>query len=124
MDKFFLSDFLDDDSGGVPIVALNDDEALNGIDIDETLPILPLRNSVLYPGVVFPITVGRNKSLKLIGDYGHSDSNIGVLAQQNNEVEDPAEGDLYRVGTMARILKQFTMPNGSITILVQGIRRF
>ncbi|MBO4231927.1 MAG: endopeptidase La [Bacteroidales bacterium] len=124
MDKFFLSDFIDDDSGGIPIVALNDDETLDGMDIDETLPILPLRNSVLYPGVVFPITVGRNKSLKLVGDYGHSDNNIGVLTQKNNDVEDPAEDDMYRVGTMARILKQFTMPNGSITILVQGIRRF
>lgn len=124
MDKFFLSDFIDDDSGGIPIVALNDDETLDGMDIDETLPILPLRNSVLYPGVVFPITVGRNKSLKLVGDYGHSDNNIGVLTQKNNDVEDPTEADMYRVGTMARILKQFTMPNGSITILVQGIRRF
>ena len=124
MDKFFLSDFIDDDSGGIPIVALNDDETLDGMDIDETLPILPLRNSVLYPGVVFPITVGRNKSLKLVGDYGHSDNNIGVLTQKNNDVEDPTEADMYRIGTMARILKQFTMPNGSITILVQGIRRF
>ncbi|MCQ2285690.1 MAG: endopeptidase La [Bacteroidales bacterium] len=124
MDKSFLTDFLEGETGVVPIVALNDDEALNDTEIDDILPILPLRNSVLYPGVVFPITVGRNKSLKLVAEYARSERNIGVLTQNNNEIEDPEEKDLYRIGTMARIIKQFTMPNGSITIVVQGIKRF
>ena len=124
MDKFFLTDYNDEETIAMPVVALNDDESLDSMEVDETLPILPMRNTVLYPGVVFPITVGRNKTLKLVSDYAYSDNNIGVLAQQNKDVDDPTEADMYRVGTMARILKQFTMPNGSITILVQGIKRF
>ncbi len=121
-DNFFI-DFLSNESSVIPLFSLEDEENLQNQEIPETLPILPLRNTVLYPGIVIPITVGRNKSIKLTQDYGRSNSPIGVVTQKANETEEPTFDDIYKVGTMARIIKYISMPDGSITIIVQGIKR-
>jgi len=92
--------------------------------IPETLPILTLRNTVLFPGVVLPITVGRDASLRLVKDAFGDDKLIGVVAQRSSEIEDPTPADLYDVGTMAVILKLIKMPDGSKSIVIQGKRRF
>jgi len=90
----------------------------------ESLPILPLRNTVLYPGVVIPITVGRDKSLKAVKEAYKADKIIGVVAQQDARVEDPETKDLSAVGTVARIVKLLKMPDGSNTVIIQGKQRF
>jgi len=92
--------------------------------IPEILPILPLRNTVLFPGVVIPITVGRDKSIHLIKDYNKGDKTIGVVAQRSDTTEEPNEEDLYTVGTIAQIIKMLRMPDGNTTIIIQGKRRF
>jgi ATP-dependent Lon protease len=94
-------------------------------DVPEELGILPLKNTVLYPGVVIPITVGRDKSIQLVKEaYATEERLIGVIAQRNMHVEDPDATDLFRFGTVARILKLIRMPDGSVTIVIQGRARF
>lgn len=93
-------------------------------DVPETLPILALRNTVLFPGVVLPITVGRDASLRLVKDAFNDDGLIGVVAQRDADLENPTEDDLYEVGTVATILKLIKMPDGSKSIVIQGKRRF
>ncbi|TAE45372.1 MAG: endopeptidase La [Cytophagales bacterium] len=90
----------------------------------EKLSILPLRNAVLFPGVVIPVTVGRKKSIKLVKKAYKGDKIIGVSTQRQNNIEDPHSDDLYKVGTVAQILKLFNMPDGNVTILIQGKNRF
>ncbi|MCK5838658.1 MAG: endopeptidase La, partial [Bacteroidales bacterium] len=92
--------------------------------IPEILPLLPLRNTVLFPGVVIPITVGRDKSIKLIREYYQGDKIIGVVAQKDAEVEDPVANDLNAIGTVAQIIKILQMPDGSTTAIIQGKKRF
>ncbi|HEV2355155.1 MAG TPA: LON peptidase substrate-binding domain-containing protein, partial [Puia sp.] len=102
----------EDDLDFMPIIPLNetDSENLNDIEIPKELPVLPLRNTVLFPGVVLPITVGRDKSIKAVNDAYKSDKLIGVLAQKDSSVEDPGVTDLEDVGTVARIIKLIKMP--------------
>ena len=88
------------------------------------LPILPLRNNVLFPGVVIPITVGRDKSIKLIQEANRGNKTIGVVSQKNQEEESPAFEDLHKVGTVAQIVRMLKMPDGSSTVIIQGKRRF
>ena len=88
------------------------------------LPILPIRNTVLYPGVVIPITVGRDKSIKLINDANNKDKIIGVVSQKDQNIEDPSFEHLFSIGTVARIIKMLKMPDGSTTVIIQGKRRF
>ena len=88
------------------------------------LPFLPLRNTVLFPGVVLPITVGRDKSIKAVNDAYKADKLIGVVAQKDSTVEDPAIKDLENIGTVAKIVKQIKMPDGGTTIIIQGKSRF
>src|ERR1700712_3049355 len=97
----------EDDMDFMPIIPLNesDNENLNDIEIPKELPVLPLRNTVLFPGVVLPITVGRDKSIKAVNDAYKADKLIGVLAQKDSTVEDPSTDDLESVGTVARIVK-------------------
>ncbi len=102
------SDFEDDSKGTYP----------------SNLPLLPLRNTVLFPGVVFPVTVGRDKSIKLIEDAYKADKIIGVIAQKDQDIEDPNANDLYKTGTLGHILKMLKMPDGNITAIVQGKRKF
>ena len=97
---------------------------MNSEEIPDILPILPLRNTVLFPGVVIPITVGRDKSIRLIKDYYKGNRIIGAVAQKDAGIEDPEFSDLNLVGTVAYILKILQMPDGSNTAIIQGKRRF
>src|SRR5882762_2178519 len=116
----------DDDMDFMPIIPLNesDNESLNDIEIPKELPVLPLRNTVLFPGVVLPITVGRDKSIKAVNDAYKADKLIGVVAQKDSNIEDPTVSDLEDIGTIARIVKLIKMPDGGTTIIIQGKRRF
>jgi len=116
----------EDDLDFMPIIPLNetDNEGLNDIEIPKELPVLPLRNTVLFPGVVLPITVGRDKSIKAVNDAYKADRLIGVLAQKDSSIEDPTVTDLEDVGTVARIIKLIKMPDGGTTVILQGKRRF
>ena len=125
MDKEqFINEFLNSESNFIPLFSMEDEEILKKEELPETLPILPLRNTVLFPGIIIPITVGRSKSIKLAQKYSRNNEPIGVVTQKENEVEEPTIDDIYKVGTMARILKYISMPDGSVTIIVQGIKRF
>src|SRR3954470_10409238 len=102
---FELKVGIDEDSDFIPLLSAEDEDNMRNEQIPEILPILPLRNTVLFPGVVIPITVGRDKSIQLIKDYNKGDKTIGVVAQRNDTVEEPGVEDLYRVGTVAFIIK-------------------
>ncbi len=110
----------------MPIIPINETEHDNLADaeIPKEIPILPLRNTVLFPGVVLPITVGRDKSIKAVNDAYKTDKLIGVLAQKDSSVEDPSLTELVAVGTIARIIKVIKMPDGGTTVILQGKRRF
>ena len=110
----------------IPIIPLNEHEEDNGADIviPSELPLLPLRNTVLFPGVVLPITVGRDKSIKAITDAYRADKLVGVIAQKDSNVEDPTINDLEEIGTVARIIKLIKMPDGGTTVIIQGRKRF
>ena len=116
----------DDDTDFIPIIPLNENE--NDLDkiteVPDHLPILPLRNTVLFPGVVLPITVGRDKSIKAVNDAYKSNKLIGVLAQIDSTIEDPEVKDLCSIGTIAKIVKLIKMPDGGTTIIIQGKKRF
>jgi ATP-dependent Lon protease len=120
-----FSSFNEDDSGElIQLIAPEDEEAINPDSFPDELPILPIRNTVLFPGVVIPITVGRQKSIRLVKNSYRGDRIIGVVAQKNDKVEEPGLDDLYRVGTVARIVKMLVLPDGNTTIIIQGKLRF
>ena len=110
----------------LPIIPLHegDQEEQANLELPAELPLLPLRNTVLFPGVVLPITVGRDKSIKAVTEAYKADKLIGVVAQRDSQVEDPQVGDLAAIGTVARIVKQIKMPDGGTTIIIQGKARF
>jgi ATP-dependent Lon protease len=116
----------EDDMDFLPIIPLNesDQDDTNGIEVPPEIALLPLRNTVLFPGVVLPITVGRDKSIKAVADAYKSDKLIGVVAQKDSNVEDPGIKDLEQIGTIAKIVKQIKMPDGGTTIIIQGKSRF
>ncbi|HSU28706.1 MAG TPA: endopeptidase La [Chitinophagaceae bacterium] len=116
----------EDEMDFLPIIPLNesDQEDLNGIAIPDNIALLPLRNTVLFPGVVLPITVGRDKSIKAVNDAYKGDKLIGVVAQKDSNIEDPGVNDLESVGTVAKIVKLIKMPDGGTTIIIQGKSRF
>lgn len=114
----------DEESEIIPIIADGTEEELKNFQAPEVLPILPLRNTVLFPGVVIPITVGRQKSLKLIQDVFRGDKLLGTVTQTDGGIDDPEQTDLYQVGTVAQILKILEMPDGSTSVIIQGKRRF
>ena len=122
--ELILSDLLNNDNNFIPLFSSEDEERIRRDKVPTEMAILPLRNTVLYPGTVLPITVGRAKSIKLAQDFAHGEYPIGVVTQKDTEVEDPLASDLFTVGTMARILKYITMPDGSVTLIVQGIKQF
>lgn len=115
---------IDENSELIPLMTPEDEEEMNKETLPETLPILSLRNTVLFPGVVIPITAGRDKSIKLINDANKGSKVIGVVAQKDEAVEDPTAKDINPIGTVARILKVLKMPDGNITIIIQGKKRF
>jgi ATP-dependent Lon protease len=123
IDNLSLQEF-DSEAELIPLLTPEDEEEMNNEELPESLPILPLRNMVLFPGVVIPITAGRDKSIKLINDANASGKNIGVVAQKNEEDEDPTKEDIHTIGTVARILRVLKMPDGNITIILQGKKRF
>jgi len=129
MDKINLKAVLlqnmgEDSADFLPIMG-DEKELLNdNMQIPDTLPILPLRNTVLFPGVIIPINIGRDKSLKLIKDSYRQSALIGVVAQKDTNTENPDINDLYQIGTVASILKILEMPDGTTTAIIQGKRRF
>ncbi len=123
LDSLSLQDF-DENSELIPLMTPEDEEEINKEQLPETLSILSLRNTVLFPGVVIPITAGRDKSIKLINDANNGSKVIGVVSQKDEAVEDPKAGDIYPTGTVARILKVLKMPDGNTTVIIQGKKRF
>jgi ATP-dependent Lon protease len=116
----------EDEIDFLPIIPLNESDQgdMNGIEVPAEIALLPLRNTVLFPGVVLPITVGRDKSIKAVNDAYKTDKLIGVVAQKDSSIEDPEVKDLESVGTIARIVKLIKMPDGGTTIIIQGKNRF
>ena len=122
-DNMSLSD-LDGESELIPLLTSEDEELLEKENLPDTIPILPLRNTVLFPGVVIPITASRDKAIELINDANKSDKKIGVVAQIDKIIDDPKPIDLYKIGTVAKILRVLKMPDGNITVIIQGKKRF
>ena len=116
----------DDESDFMPIIPINvnETEQDKNMVIPNEIPILPLRNTVLFPGVVLPITVGRDKSIKAVQEAYKTDKLIGVIAQKDTNIENPEAADLCRIGTVAKILKMIKMPDGGTTVIIQGKKRF
>ena len=112
-----------EDQVSIPLLSSEDEAAMERESTPEDLPILPLRNTVLFPGVVLPINVGRDQSLKLLKEASKGGHDIGVMTQRDAEVENPLATDLHDVGTVARIVKMLRMPDGSNTVIIQGKRR-
>ena len=123
IDNLSLQEF-DSEADLIPLLTPEDEEEMNNESLPELLAILPLRNMVLFPGVVIPITAGRDKSIKLINDANAAGKNIGVVAQINEEEEDPTRKDIHKIGTVARILRVLKMPDGNVTVILQGKKRF
>ena len=117
------SDETESGSDLFPLFSQQEEKESNKLTVPESLPILPIRNTVLFPGVVFPITVGRDKSIKLIKDANKGDKIIGVFAQKDPETEEPGIADLNTIGTMAQIIKILRMPDGNTTAIIQGKRK-
>ena len=118
-----ISDMLDGSHQVIPITGGDDDELPTGIAIPDVLPILTLRSSVLFPGSITPITVGREKSMKLVRDVEQNGGILGAVLQKESDVEVPGPGDMYRIGTAAKILKILEMPNGNLTVILHGIEK-
>jgi ATP-dependent Lon protease len=116
----------EDEVDFMPLIPLHEGEETGDEEIvtGSSLPLLPLRNTVLFPGVVIPITVGRDKSIKAISEAYKTDKLVGVLSQRDSNVEDPAIADLVTIGTVAKIVKLIKMPDGGTTAILQGRKRF
>jgi ATP-dependent Lon protease len=123
LDNLSLQEF-DSEAELIPLLTPEDEEEMSNEVLPESLLILPLRNTVLFPGVVIPITAGRDKSIKLINDANAGNKIIGVVAQKNEDDEDPTKNDIHTIGTVARILRVLKMPDGNVTVIIQGKKRF
>jgi len=119
LDSFAGANF-DDESDFFPLLSSVDEEKINKEEVPKSLAILPLRNTVLFPGVIIPITVGRDKSVKLIKEVYKGSKTIGVVSQKKSDIEDPTFSDLNTIGTVAHIMKMLRMPDGNITVIIQG----
>jgi ATP-dependent Lon protease len=124
LDSLSFQNIMNEDSELIPLMTPEDEEIINKESVPEILPILPLRNTVLFPGVVIPITAGRDKSIQLIKDANKGDKIIGVVAQRNEEEEDPTLKDINTTGVVAQILRVLKMPDGNTTVIIQGKKRF
>ena len=118
-----LPDILDGEGDIIPIIADGDDGELEDVEVPDTIPILSLRNTVLFPGVVLPISIGRPKSIQLIKDAYRNDKIVGTVAQKDPDTENPDFLDLHPVGTIGQIVKLLEMPDGSTTAIIQGRKR-
>jgi ATP-dependent Lon protease len=123
LDFFGFSGGIENDAEFIPLITAEEEENVNNQKFPTELPILPLRNNVLFPGVVIPITVGRDKSIKLIQEANKGNKIIGVVSQKNQEEESPEFDDLHKIGTVAQIVRLLKMPDGSSTVIIQGKRR-
>lgn len=124
-ETFFGSQEKDDDTEFMPLIPMEDDGSMGKMDkIPSQIPILALKNTVLYPGVIIPITVGRDKSIKSIKKSFDTSRAIGVLSQRDIQKEDPGIADLYEIGTVAKIMKLLRMPDGTTTAILRGQQRF
>ena len=123
LDSLSFQEF-QDDAEFIPLMSSEDEEEMNNEDLPEILPILPLRNTVLFPGVVVPITAGRDKSIELINQTNKEGKIIGVVSQKEEGEEDPGIEDINTIGTVAKILKVLKMPDGNTTVIIQGKKRF
>ncbi len=123
LDRLSLQE-IDGDAELIPLMTPEDEEAINNEELPESLPILPLRNTVLFPGVVIPISAGRDTSIKLIDEANKGGKVVGVVAQKDEEVENPTADDIHKVGVVARILRVLKMPDGNVTVIIQGKKRF
>ena len=124
-EEFFAQQRFEDDGDFLPLLSVDEEEEANADEIyPETLPLLALKNTVLFPGIVIPITVGRDKSIKAINRAYEDNRYVAVLSQRDSEMETPKQEDLFRVGTVARILKLLRMPDGTTTAILQGRKRF
>ncbi|MDR0230308.1 MAG: endopeptidase La [Flavobacteriaceae bacterium] len=124
IDSLSATDTIDPNSEFIPLFSNEDEEEMNKEEIPTSLPILPLRNMVLFPGVVIPITAGREKSIALIKAANKKDKCIGVVAQLSEDIESPGFNDIYHDGTVARIIKVLKLPDGNYTVILQGKKRF
>jgi ATP-dependent Lon protease len=123
-DNLQLQDIMDEEVEMIPMLSIDEDEEILGDNFPRTIPLLPLRNNVLFPGVVIPISVGREKSIKAVKKAYKGNKLIGVLAQKDVQIEEPEPQDLFTVGTIARIIKMLKMPDGGTTLIIQGVSRF
>ncbi|MCU0473379.1 MAG: endopeptidase La [Bacteroidales bacterium] len=121
--EILIPDMLDGDGDIIPIIADGDDGDLENVEVPETIPVLSLRNTVLFPGVVLPISIGRPRSIQLIKDAYRTDKIVGTVAQKDPEIENPGFNDLHSVGTIGQIVKLLEMPDGSTTAIIQGRKR-
>jgi ATP-dependent Lon protease len=115
---------IDTDAELIPLMTTEDEEEMAKEKLPESLPILPLRNTVLFPGVVIPITAGRDKSIKLIDEANNGNKTIGVVAQLDEANENPSINEVHQIGTVAQILRVLKMPDGNVTVILQGKKRF
>jgi ATP-dependent Lon protease len=123
VNEILLPDILDGEGDIIPIIADGDDGELDDLELPDTIPILSLRNTVLFPGVVLPISIGRPRSIQLIKDAYRNDKIVGTVAQKDPDLENPDYQDLHSVGTIGQIVKLLEMPDGSTTAIIQGRKR-
>ena len=121
--KIVIASSLENEADFIPLISDEDEDTMMTAEIPETLPILPLRNTVLFPGVILPISVGRQQSMKLIRDIYKKSKILGTVAQKNPDNESPGLVDLYTIGTVAQILRILEMPDGTTSVIIQGKRR-
>lgn len=124
MDTLSLSDIISENTEFIPLMTSDEEVEIQDDQLPELLPILPLRNTVIFPGVVAPITAGRDKSLRLIKSIKEDQKFVGMIAQRDSNTEDPGHAEVFPTGTLAQIVKSFKMPDGNTTIIIQGKKRF
>lgn len=124
MDTLSLSDIISESTEFIPLMTSDEEVEIQDDQLPELLPILPLRNTVIFPGVVAPITAGRDKSLRLIKSIKEDQKFVGMIAQRDSDTEDPGQAEVFPTGTLAQIVKSFKMPDGNTTIIIQGKKRF
>lgn len=124
MDTLSLSDIISESTEFIPLMTSDEEVEIQDDQLPELLPILPLRNTVIFPGVVAPITAGRDKSLRLIKSIKEDQKFVGMIAQRDGDTEDPRQAEVFPTGTLAQIVKSFKMPDGNTTIIIQGKKRF
>lgn len=123
INEFVLPDIIDGEGDIIPIIADGDDNDLEDVEVPETIPILSLRNTVLFPGVVLPISIGRPRSIQLIKEVYKNDKIVGTVAQKDSDMENPGFNDLHPIGSIGQIVKLLEMPDGSTTAIIQGRKR-